>query len=89
MQDCITVPQVSNTDSSAVIVRLQARGSGVPSDNTLTAAATYASSSGEPRTTSTKASPHILTTHMHSHYTICTSACLIWFLEMQGAMCCR
>ncbi|DBB01694.1 hypothetical protein WJX77_000727 [Trebouxia sp. C0004] len=53
-QDCITVPHVSSTDSSAVIVRLQARGSGVPSDNTLKAVATYASSSGEPRTTSTK-----------------------------------
>ncbi|DBA69081.1 TPA: hypothetical protein ACH3X2_013241 [Trebouxia sp. C0005] len=53
-QDCITVPHVSSTDSSAVIVRLQARGSGVPSDNTLTAVATYVSSSGEPRTTSTK-----------------------------------
>ncbi|KAL0044614.1 hypothetical protein WJX82_002814 [Trebouxia sp. C0006] len=53
-QDCITVPHVSSTDSSAVIVRLQGRGSGVPSDNTLTAVATYTSSSGEPRTTSTK-----------------------------------
>ncbi len=74
MQDCITVPRVSSTDSSAVIVRLQARGSGVPSDNTLTAVATYTSSSGEPRTTSTKASPHILSTHMHSQYGTGTSA---------------
>ncbi len=75
MQDCITVPHVSSTDSSAVIVRLQGRGSGVPSDNTLTAVATYTSSSGEPRTTSTKASPHILSTDMHSQYGTRTSAC--------------
>jgi len=75
IQDCITVPHVSSTDSSAVLVRLQARGSGVPSDNTLTAVATYASSSGEPCTTSTKANPHILSCDMHSQCEPCTNAC--------------
>lgn len=56
LQDYVTLPHVSHADSSAVLVRLQARDCGVPSDNSLIAVATYASPSGEPRTTTLKAS---------------------------------
>ncbi len=56
LQDCFTVPQVSQADSSAVSVRLQARGSDVPPGNTLMAVATYATPSGDPRTATLKAS---------------------------------
>lgn len=63
LQDCFTVPHVSQTDSTAVTVRLQGRGSEVPSDNSLMAVATYACESGEPRTATLQAR-HL--THPHS-----------------------
>ena len=50
LQDCFTVPEVSPSDSTAVSVRMEARGSHVPANNTLTAVATYALPSGKPRT---------------------------------------
>ena len=46
----MTVPRVDQAEGSAVSVQLQARGHGVPADNMLSAVATYASVSGEPRT---------------------------------------
>ena len=47
---------MNQADGSAVSVQLQARGSGVPADNMLSAVATFASVSGEPRTASLQAS---------------------------------
>ena len=51
----MTVPSVDQAEGSAVSVQLQARGHGVPADNMLSAVATYASVSGEPRTASLQA----------------------------------
>ena len=56
MQDCITVPSVSQADSSAISVQLHNRGRNVPAGNTLSAIATYAAASAEPRTRALQAS---------------------------------
>lgn len=52
----MTVPNVNQADGSAVSVQLQARGNSVPADNMLSAVATYATVSGEPRTANLQAS---------------------------------
>lgn len=49
------MPSVDQVEGSAVSVQLQATGSGVPADNMLSAVATYATVSGEPRTASLQA----------------------------------
>lgn len=46
---------VDQAEGTAISVQLQATGSGVPADNVLSAVATYAAVSGEPRTASLQA----------------------------------
>ena len=55
LQDSFTVPSVSGADSRAVSVQLQNAGHNVPADNVLSAVATYAAASGEPRTAALQA----------------------------------
>ena len=50
------MPSVNQADGIAFSVQLQARGNGVPADNMLSAVATYATVSGEPRAASLQAS---------------------------------
>ena len=56
LQDCFTVPIVSPSDSTGVSAQLEARGSHVPANNTLTVVASYSTQTGEPRTAVLKAS---------------------------------